>query len=153
MTNFITCFGYHRLEKLLSNLLAQRDGIIDEVSNTRSQGDLKENEGYQLAKNLQEALEEKIKNINQIISKSFIVSCAQLSADNRIVFGSLVQLRHINCDLIYWRRIVSVEESFLIEDTMSAVSEVAKAIKGRYQGDSVTLYTAGQYNQYEIKKF
>ena len=83
----ISVQGYKRLEKELAELKEERPHIIQAIKEAREEGDLRENAGYDAARERQGMCEARIKYIESRLGLYKVIDLDKLSG-NRVVFGS-----------------------------------------------------------------
>jgi len=137
---WLTKEAYDRLSNELETLIAHRRALAQEINARREEGDLRENGGYQAAREEQAKQEARITQL-QALLRDAKVGEAPVS-DGVAGPGMLVTVRFAGDE---------DEETFLIgsrEETetagvevYSAASPLGKALTGAHEGDSVEYET------------
>ncbi len=138
------------LEKLVKELKYRekelRKKIADTLGEMRSQGDLRENDGYSMAIEEQNINEVKIQEIKEKIRKAKVVSGGER---DRIGIGNIVILKN-HKDIKY--EITSEDEANPLEGKISHKSPIGEAIMGKKIGEKVIIETPKGSIEYTIKK-
>lgn len=133
----------------LKDELAKREGelrkkIADVLNEMRSQGDLRENDGYSMAIEEQNINEEKIRDLREKIQNAKIVKS---KGKNKINVGDTVTLEGKNT-LTY--TIVSEDEANPLEGKISHLSPLGQEIMGKKIKEEI-LFPNGE-DKYKIVK-
>lgn len=148
--NLLTKEGKKRLQKELKELVdISRPEIIKQIQAAREHGDLSENADYDAAKNEQAKIESRIQEIDQILSKSKIISEISDSKDNKIRIRSKIKYLDYENNQEYECEIVGTIETDPSNNKISNESPLAKAILEKEVGDEVEV--RGIDNPYKIK--
>jgi len=137
MVRYLTPEGLEKLKKELRYLTdVKRKEISERIRHTASQGDLKENAGYDAAKEEQGFIEGRIKELSQILAQAEIIS----KKDNgKVQLGVTVNLE---CEGKKEKfQIVGPEEADIIQGKISFKSPLGEAILGKKKGDKVKIKT------------
>ena len=137
MVRYLTPEGLEKLKKELRYLVdVKRKEISERIRHTASQGDLKENAGYDAAKEEQGFIEGRIKELSQILAQAEIIS----KKDNgKVQLGVTVNLE---CEGKKEKfQIVGPEEADIIQGKISFKSPLGEAILGKKKGDKVKIKT------------
>lgn len=147
----MTAVGAAKLSEELERLKKiERPGVVKAIAEARSHGDLKENAEYHAAKEQQGFIEARIRDIEDRLSRSNIIDVTKVSNDGKVVFGSTVALVNMDTDEQVVYQIVGEEEADIRLGKISFTSPIARAIIGKYQGDSVEVKTPSGLVEYEI---
>ncbi len=96
MTNIpISVQGYRKLEEELARLKSERPAIIQAIKEAREEGDLRENAGYDAARERQGMAEARIKYIESRLALYQVVDLDKLSGD-KVIFGSTVEVEDVD---------------------------------------------------------
>ncbi|MDO5097191.1 MAG: transcription elongation factor GreA [Corynebacterium sp.] len=139
---YITPEAKAKLEEELNALIAHRPVIAAEINERREEGDLKENAGYDAARDMQDREEARIKQISEILANSTTERTGIVEGVAYV--GSVVH--------VYYNGDESDKETFLIGtraaasdnkdlETYSEQSPLGAAILGAHEGDT-REYTA-----------
>lgn len=93
----ISVDGFKRLENELEELIKERPAIIQAIKEAREEGDLRENAGYDAARERQGMLEARINYIESRMIRFDVIDIDTLQSD-RIVFGATVTLLDMDTD-------------------------------------------------------
>jgi len=147
----LTREGYEKLKAELRNLIdIIRPEVIEQLAYARSLGDLSENADYDAAKARQADVEQRIRQLEDILSNASIVDDA--SGTTKIVsFGRTVKILNLANKKEYTFKIVGTHETNPRDGTISNVSPLGEAIMGGRVNDKVTVKAPKSY-QVQILK-
>jgi transcription elongation factor GreA len=147
----ITVHGAQLLKDELQRLKhKERPAVINAISEARAQGDLSENAEYDAAKERQSFIEGRIAELEGKLSAAQIIDPTLLDAEGRIVFASTVTLEDLSSSDTVTYQIVGDDEADLKEKKISISSPIARALIGKYAGDTVEVQTPGGVREYEV---
>jgi transcription elongation factor GreA len=147
----ITVAGNEMLRAELHRLkTVDRPRAIAAIAEARSHGDLSENAEYDAAKERQSFLEGRIAEVEGKLANAQIIDPKLLDADGRCVFGSTVDLKDLRSGEPVTYQIVGEDEADIKKAKISISSPIARALIGKYAGDTVDVVTPGGVRQYEI---
>ena len=147
----LTSKGATRLRDELEKLkTVDRPKIIEAIAEARAHGDLKENAEYHAAREMQGFIEGRIKELEFTLSHAQVIDIASLNAGSRIVFGATVELADVDTDDKVTYTIVGDLESDIKQRMISISSPVARALIGKFEGDTVTIDAPGGQREFEI---
>jgi transcription elongation factor GreA len=137
---WLTQEAYARLSKERDELIANRRVIAKEINDRREEGDLRENGGYQAAR------EEQGKQEGRILQLTALLREAQVGdapvSDGVAGPGMLVSVRFAGDDEVETFLIGSREEAETARvEVYSAASPLGKALTGAREGDTVAYDT------------
>lgn len=146
----ITLAGVEKLRQELQNLKAvERPNVVAAIAEARSHGDLSENAEYDAAKEKQAFIEGRIKEIEGKLSNAQIIDPKTINTDGRCVFGATVELEDENGNSVIYQ-IVGEDEADIKNGKISVTSPVARALIGKYSGDTAQVQAPGGMREYEI---
>lgn len=149
----MTKVGFDQLTNELENLKrVKRPEVVKAIAEARAHGDLKENAEYHAAKEQQGMIEARIKKLESDLSHSQVIDVTALPADNRVVFGSTVELVNVDTDQKVRYQIVGEGEADLKQGKISYLSPIAKGIIGKSEGTEVEIQTPNGLLMFEILK-
>jgi transcription elongation factor GreA len=149
----MTAVGAAKLTEELEKLKrVERPNIIKAISEARSHGDLKENAEYHAAKEQQGFIEGRIRDIEDRLSRAKIIDVTRLTNEGKVVFGATVSLMNMDSEEEVVYQIVGEEEADIRSGKISFSSPIARAIIGKYKGDSVEVKTPSGLIEYEINE-
>jgi transcription elongation factor GreA len=128
----------------------ERPAVIQAIAEARAQGDLSENAEYDAAKEKQGFIEGRIADLEGKLSNAQIIDPTTLDAEGRIVFGATVELEDANSGETVTYQIVGDDEADIKKGKISVSSPIARALIGKYAGDSVDVQAPGGVRQYEV---
>jgi transcription elongation factor GreA len=127
-----------------------RPAVINAISEARAQGDLSENAEYDAAKERQSFIEGRIAELEGKLSAAQIIDPALLDAEGRIVFGSTVDLEDLGSGQKVTYQIVGEDEADIKEQKVSITSPIARALIGKYAGDTIEVNAPSGIREYEV---
>lgn len=145
----ITKQGYSRLEKELAELKDERPAIIQAIKEAREQGDLRENAGYDAARERQGMAEARINYIESRLPLYQVIDLDTLSGD-KVKFGCTVTLVDVETEEEKVFSILGPDEADPAKGTISYLSPVGRALLGREVGDEVTITIPKGSVTYEV---
>jgi len=128
----------------------ERPAVIQAIAEARAQGDLSENAEYDAAKEKQGFIEGRIADLEAKLSNAQIIDPKTLDADGRIVFGATVELEDAESGDAVTYQIVGDDEADIKQGMISVSSPIARALIGKYAGDSVEVQAPGGIRHYEV---
>jgi len=147
----LTVAGAERLRQELHRLkTVERPNAIQAISEARSHGDLSENAEYDAAKERQSFLEGRIAELESKLANAQVIDPKGIDADGRCVFGATVDLTDASSGDNATYQIVGDEEADIKQGRISISSPVARALIGKYAGDTATVQAPGGVREYEI---
>jgi len=147
------------MKKLLDRLETQRydleyelKSVVPlEIRKAAAQGDLSENAEYEAALDKQRMLQLKVRSTQKRIAEIAAIDLARLPED-RIAYGSIVELFDLDTDEEITYQIVMAEDADIKQQRISVSSPIGKALIGKEEGDEVTIKIPSGVKNYEILK-
>lgn len=147
----LTVKGAEKLRAELHRLkTVDRPAVIQAIAEARAQGDLSENAEYDAAKEKQGFIEGRIADLEGKLSNAQLIDPATLDAEGRVVFGATVKLEDLESGDIVTYQIVGDDEADIKLGQISVSSPIARALIGKYAGDTVEVQAPGGVREYEI---
>ncbi len=147
----ITPEGQQRLRAELDQLKnVKRQEIIDDISEARAHGDLKENAEYHAAREEQGLNEARIRELEDVLGTSQVVEYKQMGVEDRVIFGSTVTIKDIENDEIKKYQIVGDAEADIENNTISFTTPMARALLKKELGEFIEVHTPGGDKEFEI---
>ncbi len=147
----VTIIGADLLRAELQKLKSvERPAVITAISEARAQGDITENAEYEAARERQGFIEGRIIELEAKLSNAQIIDPALLDDDDRVVFGSTVELMDTASQQTVTYQIVGEDEADLKLAKISYSSPIAKALIGKSSGDVAEVRTPGGVKEFEI---
>ena len=147
----LTQEGEEKLRKELRNLIdIERPRVIEQLSAARAQGDLSENADYDAARNSQAEIEARIKEIENILASSKIISNSSKN-DKVVSLGSTVEIKDLSDNSVATYKIVGTVEANSLKQWISNVSPLGHALIGKRVGDECVVRVAQEYKVLILK--
>ncbi len=146
----MTVKGAEKLRAELQRLKQEeRPRIIAAIAEAKAHGDLKENAEYHAAREQQSFIEGRILEIEGKLSMAHVIDITQIENTGRVIFGATVTLSNGAEETLCYQ-IVGEDEADINNQKISVTSPVARALIGKYEGDSVEVNTPEGMSVYEI---
>ncbi|MFH1509624.1 MAG: transcription elongation factor GreA [Candidatus Nealsonbacteria bacterium] len=146
MKSYLTKDGFEKLKKELNELeTVKRKEVSERIRHTASQGDLKENAGYHMAKEEQGFVEGRIKELKEIINQAEIIS---KKGKEEVQIGSLVQLESDGEKEEF--QLIGPEEADILNNKISFKSPLGESLLNKKKGDIVIVETPDGEKKYKI---
>lgn len=143
----LTSAGLKELKDEITELIARRSKIAEEIAEARSQGDLAENAEYHAAKEEQGRNETRIEEIEHIIQNAEIIEAPK--KDNKVRLGSSVELKSKDGKNKKFQ-VVGTVEADPLNGKISDESPIGKALIGKKLGEDVEIVTPVETTTYAI---
>ena len=134
----ISIQGYKKLELELDRLKKERPAVIQAIKEAREEGDLKENAGYDAARERQGFLEARIGYIESKMPEFNVVDINTLHSD-KIIFGATATVVDLDTDEEKAFTLLGADEADFSNGSISINSPVGKALLGREVGDEISI--------------
>ena len=145
----ISVEGYKRLEKELDELKKERPAVIQAIKEAREEGDLRENAGYDAARERQGLLEARISHIESRMIRFEVIDIDVLQSD-RAVFGATVTVEDMDSGERKTFTLLGPDEADHTRGTISIESPVGRALLGKQEGDEVSVQVPKGRVDYEV---
>ncbi len=145
----ISVQGYQKLEQELERLKKERPVVIQAIKEAREEGDLKENAGYDAARERQGFLEARINYIESKLPTFNVVDLNTLSS-NKVIFGATVKVVDIETDEEREFTLLGPDEADFANGSISISSPVGRALLGHEEGEEITIDIPKGRVTYEI---
>ena len=145
----ISIQGFKKLEKELETLKQERPLIIQAIKEAREEGDLRENAGYDAARERQGMAEARIKYIESRLGLYQIVDLDKLDGE-KVIFGATVEVEDIDTGEKKSFTILGPDEAEPANGSISFLSPVGQALLGKEEGDEVNIDIPKGKVTYEI---
>ena len=147
----ITIVGADLLRAELHKLKSvERPAVITAIAEARAQGDITENAEYEAARERQSFIEGRIIELEGKLANAQVIDPTLLDDDDRVVFGSTVELIDTASQETVIYQIVGEDEADLKLAKISYSSPIAKALIGKSAGDVAEVRTPGGVKEFEI---
>lgn len=142
-------------EKILTELKALEYEFTVELPRTlrtaAALGDLSENSEYKYARERQDYVRARIRQLQQQMAKLSSIDISRLPRD-RASYGSTLILRDLNRDEEITYRLVTPEEADYEKGLISTSSPIGKSLLNKEEGDEVKVQTPNGVREFEIVK-
>jgi transcription elongation factor GreA len=146
MKRYLTQEGLEKIKNELFDLEnVKRKEVTERIRHTAAQGDLKENAAYHMAKDEQGFMEERIKELKEIINQAEIIKTKGKEA---VQIGSLVSLESKDGKDAF--QIVGPEEADIMKNKISFKSPLGESLLNKRKGDTVLIQTPDGEKKYKI---
>ncbi len=147
----ITTRGAEQLRAELHRLkTVDRPAVITAIAEARAQGDITENAEYEAARERQGFIEGRIIELEAKLANAQVIDPQLLDDDDRVVFGTTVELLDTASNETFAYQIVGEDEADLKLGKISYSSPIAKALIGKSSGDVAEVRTPGGVKEFEI---
>ena len=123
--------------------------MAQKIADARSHGDLSENADYDAAKEEQGLMELKISKIEQILSKSQVISADDFP-DDKVYILSKVKIKNLKLNKVIEYQLVSDAEADFEQMKISVTSPLGKALLGKKIGDKIDVQGPAGKMQFEL---
>ncbi len=145
----ISIQGFKKLEQELESLKSERPVVIQAIKEAREEGDLKENAGYDAARERQGMLEARINYIESRLPLYTQIDLNTLESD-KVIFGATVEVEDLDSEEQKSFTLLGPDEADYANGSISISSPVAQALLGKEIGDEVTVDVPKGRVTYEI---
>jgi transcription elongation factor GreA len=147
---YLTKSGLDALREELDYLVGERrQQIAQQIAEAKAEGDLRENAGYDEAKNAQAFVEGRIRELKVKIHNAQIIDDTQ-TPDNEVALGRRVVVRENGYDAEEIYTIVGSTETDPNNGRISNESPIGKALLGHTAGDVVSVKAPAGEIEFEI---
>lgn len=147
---YLTQSGLVALREELAYLVGERrQQIAQQIAEAKAEGDLRENAGYDEAKNAQAFVEGRIRELKVKIHNAQIIDDTQ-TPDDQVALGRSVVVRENGYDDEEIYTIVGSTETDPSNGRISNESPIGKALIGRTAGDVVRVDAPAGEIEFEI---
>lgn len=143
--------GYEKLIKELEMLQKRKKELSLEIGETREQGDLRENAGYQFAREKQSETLRRIAEISDRISGAKIIDDMNLPKDE-VIIGMKVIIREVGTTDDYEYILVGAEESDPASGKISVHAPIAQGLLGHKVNEEVNIDLPAGKMKFKILK-
>lgn len=141
--------GFKRLKEELERLKSERPGVIQAIKEAREEGDLKENAGYDAARERQGMLEARINYIESRMPQFNVIDLKTLGGDT-VIFGATVEIEDVETGESKIYTLLGPDESEPSKGSISVMSPVGRALLGKEVGDEVVVEVPRGRVEYEV---
>ena len=148
---YLTREGFEKLRKDMDALQAQKRELSKMIGEAREQGDLRENAGYQYAKEKQAEVMRRIMELEQKLGSARIIEETKIAKDE-VRIGAKVTFKELPSNSEFCYTFVGQEESDPSKGKLSVHSPLAEGLLGHKIGDTVDINLPAGKKQYKILK-
>ncbi len=141
--------GFQDLENELERLKKERPAVIQAIKEAREEGDLKENAGYDAARERQGMLEARISYIESRMAQFNVIDVTTLSG-NKAIFGATVTVEDLESGEQKSFTLLGPDEADYTQGSISVQSPVGKALLGKEVGDEIYVDAPRGRINYEV---
>jgi transcription elongation factor GreA len=146
----MTVHGAEKLREELTRLKqVERPRIINAIAEARAHGDLKENAEYHAAREQQGFTEGRILEIEAKLSTANVIDVTKMENTGRVIFGATIKLADDKGNELTYQ-LVGEDEADININKISVTSPVARALVGKFEGDTVQVQTPDGMLSFEI---
>lgn len=147
--NVITKAGLKELKIELENLIKiERPKVILEIKEARAQGDLSENAEFDAARQKQGQIEDRIRDIENIIENSKVTNV--YSKTNKVKIGSKVTVQNLKDMETETYTIVGTLESNPFKNFISNISPMGSALIEKSENDETSFVVLNKNNKIHV---
>ena len=145
----ISVQGRQKLEAELDRLKKERPIIIQAIKEAREEGDLRENAGYDAARERQGMAEARIKYIESRMGLYQVIDLDKLGGD-KIIFGATVEVEDVDTGEQRTFTLLGPDDADYSKGSISVLSPVGRALLGKEEGDEITVEIPRGRVTYEV---
>ena len=145
----ISVEGFEKIKRELEELKKERPGVIQAIKEAREEGDLKENAGYDAARERQGMLEAKISYIESRMPQFNVIDLDKLDGE-RVTFGATVEIEDVESGETKKFTLLGPDEADYKSGSISVASPMGKALLGKSVGDEVVVQAPRGAVEYEV---
>ncbi len=145
----ISVQGFQKLELELERLKKERPAVIQAIKEAREEGDLKENAGYDAARERQGFLEARINYIESKLPEFNVIDINTLQSD-KVIFGATVTVVDLDTDEEKEFTLLGADEADFSNGSISINSPVGKSLLGREIGEEISIDVPKGRVTYEV---
>jgi len=147
--NPISAEGFQKLKQELEELKKERPEVIQAIKDAREEGDIRENAGYEAAKERQGMLEARIRDLESRLPRCNVIDINSMSGD-LVAFGATVEIRDLETDETKRFTLLGADEADYKSGSISVHSPMAQALLGKEEGEEATVHAPRGQVEYEI---
>ena len=143
--------GENFLREELKNLkFVDRVRVVKAIAEAREHGDLKENAEYHAAKEQQNLMESRIREIESKLYDSQVIDVTQIHPTGKVIFGSTIEIKDLNDDRSVTYKMVGEDEADVKFGKISVNSPLSRNLVGKSEGDTFIFETPSGVKEYCI---
>ncbi|MAT08290.1 MAG: GreA/GreB family elongation factor [Dehalococcoidia bacterium] len=137
----LTPAGHKQLNAELESLKNERGGLAEEIHKAAQDKDVRENAPLEAAREQQGHVEARIRDIELQLRNAVVIDPKKRRKDARVRIGAKVTLKDLTSGKEQGYTVVSVSEANPLENKISNVSPVGKAVMKRVAGQQIEVDT------------
>ncbi len=141
--------GFQKLRQELEELKKERPEVIQAIKEAREEGDLRENAGYDAARERQGMLEARINYIESRLPRCDVIDIHSMQGD-KVAFGATVEIEDIDTEERKKFTLLGPDEADYKKGSISVHSPLARALLGKEAGDDAVVDAPRGKIDYEI---
>ena len=143
--------GENLLREELKNLKSvDRVRVVKAIAEAREHGDLKENAEYHAAKEQQNLIESRIREIESKLSDSQVIDITQIHPTGKVIFGTTIEIKDLNDDMSVTYKMVGEDEADVKFGKISVKSPLSRNLVGKSEGDTFIFESPSGVKEYCI---
>lgn len=135
----------------MDKLQEEKRELSKMIGEAREQGDLRENAGYQYAKEKQAEVMRRIMELEQKLSRVRLIEETKIAKDE-VRIGATVSMKELSANVELSYTFVGPEESDPSNGKLSVHSPLGEGLLGHKQGETVTVNLPAGKKQFKIIK-
>ena len=148
----MTTEGFRQLNEELKRIRSEeRPKIIRAIEVALDHGDLSENAEYDAAKESQQQLDQRTKQIEDRLARAQIINPRDVKGD-KVVFGATVELTDLDKDRRVVYQVVGRDEADLSNGKLSVAAPLARAMIGKHAGDFFSFNSPAGQREYVVEE-
>jgi transcription elongation factor GreA len=147
--NPISVEGFEKLKKEMEALKKERPEVIQAIKEAREEGDLRENAGYEAAKERQGILEARIRHLQSRLPCCDVIDINSMSG-SVVAFGATVEIRDMETGETKKFTLLGADEADYKSGSISVHSPMAQALLGKEEGEEAVVNAPRGQVEYEI---
>lgn len=145
----ISVQGFRKIRDELDQLKSERPAVIQAIKEAREEGDLRENAGYEAARERQGMLEARINYIESRMPRFDVIDLDTIEGE-KVMFGATVEIEDVETGESRTYTLLGPDEAEPTKGSISVLSPVGRALLGKFEGDEVAVEVPKGRVQYEI---
>lgn len=148
---YLTREGFEKLRAEMEKLQEEKRELSKMIGEAREQGDLRENAGYQYAKERQAEVMRRIADLETKLSRARLIEETKVAKDE-VRIGAIVTIQELSSKSESVYTFVGPEESDPARGKLSVHSPLAQGLLGHKIGETVTVSLPTGKRQFKILK-
>ena len=141
--------GHRKIKKELEALKKERPAVIQAIKEAREEGDLRENAGYEAARERQGMLEARITFIESRLPRFNVIDRRTMSGE-KAAFGATVEVEDVDSGETKRFTLLGPDEADFSNGSISVLSPMGRAMLGKEEGDDFVVDAPRGKVTYEI---